>query len=207
MKIAFLLVCLVCAASMSALVFVISTGVIPFRAQSKAVGPKLGVVTNAPPGERDMARIRMRVDMAENVLKELDRERAELSRRASELDVQADRIRLEKAAVEAMKRELLDLRQLLNSNIVEMASAEGENVKRIAEMCAKMDAGAAAQMLLELPGERVATILGMLSDRAAAKIMDAAVTGGTQGAKKAAEWAETLRRLRKEKDRKKESQP
>jgi hypothetical protein len=197
--------CLLCAVSMSALVFVISTGVIPFRPQPKAV-PKSLAVTNAP-AEPEVARIRARVDMAENVLKELERERAELARRAGELDVEADRIRLEKAAVDAMKRELGDIRQLLNSNIVEMASAEGENVKRIAEMCAKMDATAASQLLLELPVERVATILGLLSDRAAAKIMDAAVTGGAQGAKKAAEWAETLRRLRKEKDRKKENQP
>jgi flagellar motility protein MotE (MotC chaperone) len=205
MKIAFLLVCLLCAVSMSALVFVISTGVVPFRPRVAAA--KFGVVTNAPVGEPDVARIKVRVDMAESVMKELERERAELSRRTGELDVQADRLRLEKVAMEAMKKELIDLRQLLNSNIVEMASAEGENLKRISEMCAKMDPTAAAQMLLELPVERVATILGLLSDRAAAKIMDAAVTGGTQGAKKAAEWAETLRRLRKEKDRKKESQP
>jgi len=208
MKVVFLFVCLVCGVAVSLLVFIMTSGMIPFRTlpAPAPVAGSTGGTNASDTAETDVARINVRIDMAEDMLKELGREKEALARRGGELEVRAERIRLQEAAIVAMRKDLDDLKQALRSNLVEVAAVENDNLKRISDVCSKMEPASASQMLLELSNERAATILGLVNERAAAKIMDAAIASGTQGAKRVAEWTDILRRLRIGKDVPKEIQ-
>jgi flagellar motility protein MotE (MotC chaperone) len=72
---------------------------------------------------------------------------------------------------------------------------EEENIARLAEVCSKMEPQSAVEMLRNMNKDRAAKIINLITERQAAKIMDAAVASQEDGAKLASDWADLIRKM------------
>ncbi len=194
MKAAFLALCVVCAVLLNVLIFTIQTGKIPFRDAVEPVAVE-AVASNivvegsvAPLSEVDRRSF-------DEIVKAFQTERAVLDARRAELDLREESIKLK----EAVKVEIEALQNEFEKRIFEVKAEQQLNLRRLADMYAKMDPTLASNLLREGDRKHAAAVLGMMADRAVAAIMDATVQSGGTNLAAAAEWVETIRTLTVEK--------
>jgi flagellar motility protein MotE (MotC chaperone) len=108
---------------------------------------------------------------------------------------------MQRELLDQLKAQLLDIRGVLDEKISAIEEDERTNLQRLAEVTGRMEPESAAQVLAEMEKERAAKILYLVNERRAAGIMDAAVAMGDQGVELAAEWADIIRRLKKNNDK------
>jgi len=191
MKIAFLAICLVCAAAVSMLVFTMQTGRAPFSAPP--VAPP--VVTNAPTS--------VTVDLfsdggskaVNELLSALNAERELTAKKSEQLNAKEEELKLQAETITRLTAELRDAQVRLDKKIVAVDESERANFRRLADVCSKMDPASAATFLQAMDNERAATILSLVTERPAAAILDAAIAASTKGVDRAAEWADIMRRM------------
>ena len=195
MKGAFLLVSVLCAILMSLLIIGVLTGRVPF-----APPPAAPEVAKAPEAQvPNMVFTDSRGKTVDELIAALNAERESVAKRTTELAAKEEELKLKEEALTRLKTELQGLQAQLDGKIIEITDTERVNLKRLADMCSKMDSTSAGGFLKEMEKERAAIILSMISERSAAAIMDAVVGEGEKGAALVAEWADLIRRLESKK--------
>ena len=94
-----------------------------------------------------------------------------------------------------MKSDLQQLQGKLEENTVRATQSEQANMKRLAEVYAKMEPESVATLLGKTETDRAASILRLLNERQAGAVLSAAVASGTNGARNAAAWTDSIRRM------------
>ncbi len=199
MKIAFLILCFLCAILVNLLMFIMMTGIVPFRPPQKPIYIKEPIVlTKQFTGTNDMAAIgatpiysTLGNKAVDELVASLKAEKEQLAKKAAEL---ATKEELQAKTIAALKTELLQLQEALNKQIVEIQTTEQANLKKLSEMYSKMDPAGAAKLLIEMDKEKAATILSLMSDRSAAAILDSAVQEKDKGTAAATAWTDITRR-------------
>jgi flagellar motility protein MotE (MotC chaperone) len=190
MKIAFLVMCLFCAVMFSMLIISIETGRAPFHPAPKeavekpreAAGPALGIWEE-------------RTKTVDDLIAALKEERRITDEKSRALAAKEEEAKLLEETMGRLKTELQSMQSKMDQKILEFDAAEKTNLRRLAEVCGKMDSTGAASFLRQMEKNRAAAILSMIPDRSAAAILDAAVAEGEKGVSLAAEWADIMRRI------------
>lgn len=190
MKYAFFGLCVVLALALSLLAVIFKTGRVPF-----APVPAPVVAAPAPQPEERLTVFTSRGKEVDEMIEALKVEREQFIRRSNDLQNREEQFKLQEAILIRLRDELAELRKQLDANIISVKEMERANLRRMADVCGKMDAASAAQMLLAMEKERAAVILSMMNERNAAAIFDAAVAMDAKGPEKTAEWSDLIRRL------------
>ena len=198
MKVAFLMVSVLCAVLMSLLLIGAMTGRIPFAPPPPA--PETPVEAKTPETQApSMVFTDSRGKTVDELIAALNAEREAVAKKTTDLAAKEQELNLKEEAITRLKTELQGLQAQLDGKIIEISDTERVNLKRLADMCSKMDSTSAGGFLKEMEKERAAIILSMISERSAAAIMDAVVGEGDEGAALVAEWADLIRRLESKK--------
>lgn len=197
MKWMFLLVSLICAVLLSVLAVLHSFGRLSFEPpqpeEDKAVsapvesGQRL-TSTVFPEQRRGVDELMASLIAEQNRLIELE----------ASLQERENAVAQEKIVLEQLRTELLEAQADLESRLVEISAQERANLRKISELCSKMDAENASRLLFEMETERAAAILIQLGDRQAGAIMDAVVALGGKGIERAVVWSDVIRRMKAE---------
>ena len=199
MKGAFLLVSVLCAILMSLLIIGVLTGRVPFASPPPAPEAAPEAVKTPEAQVPNMVFTDSRGKTVDELIAALNAERESVAKRTTELAAKEEELKLKEEALTRLKTELQGLQAQLDGKIIEITDTERVNLKRLADMCSKMDSTSAGGFLKEMEKERAAIILSMISERSAAAIMDAVVGEGEKGAALVAEWADLIRRLESKK--------
>jgi flagellar motility protein MotE (MotC chaperone) len=179
------------------LIFILLTGIIPFRPPPEPVYIKepLVLTRQIQIGTNDAAAIgatpiysTLGTKAADELLASLKAEKEQLAKKAAELATKED-------LQGKLKAELIQLQQALDKQIVEIQAIEQVNLKKLSDMYGKMDPAGAAKLLIEMDKEKAATILSLMSDRSAAAILDNAVQEKDKGTAAATAWTDIIRRM------------
>jgi flagellar motility protein MotE (MotC chaperone) len=197
MKIAFLFLCVLCAGLVSLLVVGAVTGKAPFSFAAAGSTPKTVIKPAAPV----VASILMEDERKslEDLIKVMESEKNAIKARESELAVREESLKLREAACDRLKMEVEHSQKVLDASIAEVKLAQQSNLRRLAEMYAKMEPASASILLREMERKHAASILNLTTERAAAAIMDATIQAGGTNAAVVAEWANIIRTMRIEK--------
>ena len=197
MKVAFLLLCIVCAALLSAMVFVIQTGKVPLRPTPlpvETVQPETKALEQASTSFAEGDRKSL-----DELIKALNTERATLDTQRAELASREESVKLKEVALDSLKIEIESLQKELQTRISEVKASQQTNFRHLADMYSKMEPASASILLKEMDRNHAAVILNMITERSAAAIMDAAVQAGGTNAAIVAEWTDIIRNLKMEK--------
>lgn len=185
MKAIYLFACVLCAVALSLLGAIVATGRIPFSAPPETQAPAAPArpVALADSNRKSMAAL----------VEALQDERRAYQKKSADLADREKILAQKQELLAALKKEVQDLQRALDAKVLRLAESEQANCKRLADMCGKMEPGSAASMLKEMEAPRAAAILGLLGERQAAALLDAAVASGESGAKMAAQWSDIIR--------------
>jgi flagellar motility protein MotE (MotC chaperone) len=126
--------------------------------------------------------------------------RARLDKEEAELALERNRLQQERAATEALKREIDDTGKRLTTEInalrIEKDLAELKNTKRLAKIWAAMEPEDVCKIARELDENLVAQILYNMSERQAAPVIAGFAGSGPEGAKLASTITAKLQELR-----------
>ncbi len=185
MKFMFLLVCIVCAVSISALSVIFAMGKVPFSA------PVEPVVITYIPMKAPLTVFSSQKEVMDVLISDLQELKSSYESRTADLAVREEKLKM----MEDLKEQMASLQKGFDSVLVEVKAAEQTNFKRLADIFSKMDSEDAATLLQKMEGDRAAIILNMIGERQAGAIMNAAVKS-PEGSKSAVEWADGIRRLK-----------
>ena len=195
MKYLFFMMCVILAVTLSILSVIIKTGRIPFH-------PPPAPVVIAPKAEdksvESLAVFSDSGKAVEELIAALKSDRAQYEKKMADLAAREEETKTQEAMLNRLKQEIQELQAQLDDSVAKMAEAEKVNMRRLAEVCGKMDPDSAASSLLEMEKERAAMILSLMNDRQAAGILDATVAQSAKGAETVAEWTDIMRRLERE---------
>jgi flagellar motility protein MotE (MotC chaperone) len=194
MKYLFFVMCIVCAITLSLLAVIFKTGRVPFH-------PAPAPVTVKSEEEKPAESLTVFTDSGkavEELIAALKNERAQYEKKMAELTAREEEAKTQEALLNRLKTELIELQGQLNENVTKMEEAEKANLRRLADVCGKMDSASAASSLLQMEKERAAMILSLMNERQAAGILDATVSQSAKGAETVAEWTDIMRRLERE---------
>jgi flagellar motility protein MotE (MotC chaperone) len=194
MRIAFLVMSVLCAFLISVLVFVFQTGRVPFKPAPVPVVQEKA--KQDEPLKTATVFSEQQAKTVEELFSALNAERQAVAAKTAELTAKEEEVRVKEAAYRRIESELQDLQSKLEKSYVDLEAAERANMKRLAEVCSKMDPAGASAMLRKIDVERAAVILSMINDRAAAAILDATVTDGEKGTTTVSNWVDTIRRMK-----------
>ena len=189
MKYLFFMMCVVCAILLSVLSVIFKTGRIPFHPP---------VVAPAPQAKEEVDSLTVFSDSGkavEELIAALKSERAQYEKKMSELSVREEETRLQESMLQRLQSELKELQTQLDESVARMDEAEKANLRRLADVCGKMDAVSASSSLTQMEKERAAMILSLMNERQAAGILDATVAQDAKGAALVAEWTDIMRRM------------
>ncbi len=189
MKALFFTMCVVCAISLSLLSVIMKTGRIPFHAAPPAP------VAAAQPSSESLTVFSDSSKAVEELISALKAERAQYEKKLADLGSREEEVRLQESVVQRLQSELRELQAQLDDSIARIAEAEKTNLRRLAEVCGKMDPAGASTSLMQMEKERAAMILSLMNERQAAGILDATVAQGEKGAVLVAEWTDIMRRM------------
>jgi flagellar motility protein MotE (MotC chaperone) len=187
MKAIFLLISIAAAGAFSLLSIIYSAGRIPFRPEEV----DLGQSTQQPGVLRESDG-----QFLDGLVASLDAERRALQEREIDLEHREVTLEQQRQIVEQLKTEIEETDAMVKAAVVEINTAELRNMRQLATMYSKMEPINAGTLLRELDSERAAKILSLCDARLAAGILDAMIALGAEGAQLAAEWSETIRRLK-----------
>ena len=190
MKIAFLLLSILCAVAVSLLIYTLQAGHPPFKPAVEPPPP--------PPKPTDKG-IDLFLDgrskAADELITALTAERQLTAKKAAELTAREEELQIQAETVTRLTAELNDAQVRLDQKIVNVEDSERANLRRLADVCSKMDPAGASTFLQAMDNERAATILSMVTERPAAAILDAAIAANDKGVERAADWADIMRRM------------
>jgi len=196
MKFAFILMCVLCAILLSVISAIMVTGRVPGHP------PPAPPVAAAEPAKPEPLTVFSDSGQAvEQLIEALKNEKDLYATKTAELATRAEELKLQEDLLARLKTELQELQVRLDENIYRIDQNELGNMRRLSEVCSKMDAASAADSLMEMDKERAAQLLFMMNERRAAAIMDAAVAKGDQGPAVVAQWADIIRRLQNERNK------
>ncbi len=190
MRVAFLAMSMLCAAAVSMLVFALRAGHLPFQAPAPP-----------PPAEekKETASVDIFLDSRSKAVDELisalTAERQSTAKKSAELAAREEELKLQSETVLKLTAELKETQDRLDQKIVQVDESEQTNLRKLADVCSKMDPASAATFLQAMDNERAATILNMVSERPAAAILDSAISSSENGLTRAADWADVMRRM------------
>lgn len=197
MRVAFVVLCVVCSALLNILVFIVVTGNVPFR---KPVEPAVATVEAARRLDVVMTSVTDNDRKSINeLIKAFDVERAALDVQRADLKVREEGVAMKEVALASLRTEVEGLQKNLEAHILEVKTTQQANLRRLAEVYAKMEPASASVLLKEMDKNHAATILSMTTDRAAAAIMDATIQAAATNAAIVAAWSEIIRSLKVEK--------
>ncbi|HBA84875.1 MAG TPA: hypothetical protein DCZ95_12345 [Verrucomicrobia bacterium] len=186
--------CIICAVTLSILSVIVKTGRIPFQPPPEPVAAK-------PAEEKGAESLAVFSDSGktvEELIAALKAERTQYEKKTAELGAREEEVKMQEAVLNRLQTELKELQAQLDENITRMVEAEKANMRRLAEVCGKMDSASAASSLLQMEKERAAMILSLMNERQAAGILDATVAQGAKGTETVAEWTDIMRRLERD---------
>ena len=191
MKAMFIFMCIICAISLSILGAIIKTGRVPYHepptpvvVKEETIEPAQGLTVFTEGGKA-----------VEQLVAALKTERASYEKRLQDLAVREEELKFQESLLQDMTDTLDRMQVDLDTRVLRIEEAEKANLRRLADICGKMDAAAAATSLAEMEKKRAAMILSLMNERNAAGIMDAAVGEGPDGPALVAEWVDIIRRL------------
>lgn len=129
------------------------------------------------------------------LMEDLQNERAAISKKDAELKGREERLQLTQENLEILKKDLTSLQGKLEEATVRTTQSEQANLKRLAEYYGKMEPDGVATLLGKMETDRAAAILRLLNDRQAGAVLAAAVASGTNGARNAVSWSDSIRRM------------
>ncbi|OGV47505.1 MAG: hypothetical protein A2X46_14390 [Lentisphaerae bacterium GWF2_57_35] len=188
------MMCIICAVTLSILSVIVKTGRIPFQPPPEPVAAK-------PAEEKGAESLAVFSDSGktvEELIAALKAERTQYEKKTAELGAREEEVKMQEAVLNRLQTELKELQAQLDENITRMVEAEKANMRRLAEVCGKMDSASAASSLLQMEKERAAMILSLMNERQAAGILDATVAQGAKGTETVAEWTDIMRRLERD---------
>jgi len=206
MKIAFVLVSVLCALTLACLTYIYTTDKIPFKAPPPVPAPVapteiMSKNMNVPSDER--------AKIAE-LIESLKAEKELWQKKRAELDAekQKDNLDVKIAVLQKLTNDLAKIQGGLEGDIRGMKDAEKKNLQSIAEVYGKMEPANAAAILKEMDKKRAAMVISLMENRPAAAILDEVSLLGADGKKTAVEWADIIRKMKGEEATKKgTSQP
>jgi len=202
-KIAFLLVSLLCAACLALLSFIIVTGRIPEALGGPSALEQAAAVAAAPEPTLDVSPTE-RAEL-EKLLQSLREEQEQFAQRKSELEasMSVERLKDQLDVLGRLKADVETVQNRLDEDIKAMEDTERKNLKALAEVYAKVEPEKAAQILLQMERRRAAIILSLMQDRAAAGVLDEVSALGDESIKIAVEWTDLIRKMKSEESAKK----
>ena len=189
-------ICVVCGLAFSVLAVFLAIRNSPLH--QAAVAPPTPVVM--------VQRLDMDLEARKNVSKlmeDLQNERAAIRKKEAELKGREESIQQQQEVLTMLKTDLQQLQGKLEETTVRTTLAEQANLKRLAQVYGKMEPDSVATLLGKMEQDRAASILRLLNERQAGAVMVAAVGMGTNGAKNAAGWSDSIRRMAVEQPAKK----
>jgi flagellar motility protein MotE (MotC chaperone) len=130
---------------------------------------------------------------ADELIKELQREKASLNSREQQLKEWEARLRAEQAELSVVTQRVSLFRTNLDKEITRVKEDEAVNVKRLAKMYGAMDPLAAANIFLQMDETSLVKIMMLMKDGETSTVLDALAKQGETGAKRAAALSERLR--------------
>jgi alanyl-tRNA synthetase len=185
MKWLFLLLCAVCAVSISMLSMIFAMGKLPF---AKPAEP---TVVAYVPMKAPLTVFSSQKEVVDAMIKDLQLLKQDYENRIAGLKDREKKLEI----MEGLKEQMASLQKGFDSVMVEVKESEEANFKRLADIFSKMDSADAASLLQKMESDRAAIILNMIGERQAGAIMNAAVQT-PEGSKSAVEWADSIRRLK-----------
>jgi hypothetical protein len=190
MKIAFLLLSILCAVAVRMLTYTLRAGHLPFKPAVEPPPPHPKLTNKGVdlfPNGRSKA--------VDELIAALTAERELTAKKAAELTAREEELRIQSETVTRLTDELKDAQVRLDRKIVHVEDSERANLRRLADVCSKMDPAGASTFLQAMDKERAAAILSMVTERSAAAILDAAIAATDKGVDRAADWADIMRRM------------
>ena len=129
------------------------------------------------------------------LMEELQSERTAIRKKETELKGREESLQQQQEVLTMLKTDLQQLQGKLEDATVRTTLAEQINLKRLAQVYGKMEPDSVATLLGKMEQDRAASILRLLNERQAGAVMVAAVGMGTNGAKTAAGWSDSIRRM------------
>ena len=133
------------------------------------------------------------------LMEDLQNERAAIRKKDAELKGREEMLRQQQEVLLLLKADLQQLQGKLEETTVRTTLSEQSNLKRLADVYGKMEPESMATLLGKMEKDRAASILRLLNERQAGAVLNAAVASGTNGAKNAADWSDSIRRMDVEK--------
>ncbi len=130
---------------------------------------------------------------ADQLIKELQREKASVADHELRLREWEARLKSEQAELTVVTQRVAQIRTELDKDITRVREDEVANLKRLAKMYGTMEPAAAANVFLEMDESSVVKIMLVMKDSETAPVLDALAKQGAVGAKRAASLSERLR--------------
>ncbi|MEI6210440.1 MAG: hypothetical protein WCR06_02315 [bacterium] len=180
--------CVACGLALSVLAVFLATRHSPLSKLSES--PPATVVV--------VQRVETDLESRKNVnklMEDLQNELAAIRRKEADLDGREKNLQERQVTLETLKDDLKKLQGKLEAATIRTAQGEQANLKRLAEVYGKMEPDGVATLLGKMEMDRAAAILRMLNERQAGAVLAAAVASGTNGARNAACWSDSIRRM------------
>jgi flagellar motility protein MotE (MotC chaperone) len=129
----------------------------------------------------------------DQLIKELQREKAAIASRELQLHEWEERLKSEQAELTVVTQRVFQIRNELDRDITRVREDEVANLKRLSKMYGSMEPAAAANVFLEMDESSVVKIMMVMKDAETAPVLDALARQGAVGAKRAASLSERLR--------------
>ena len=135
----------------------------------------------------------------DQLLEELQNEKAALAKKEQELRELATRIESERSELNVVTQRVHQLQIEFDQNVTRVKEEEAPNLKKLAKMYATMSPEGASAILAELDNETVVKLFSFMKETECAPLLEAMAMGGGEQAKRAAEISEALRNVLGEK--------
>ena len=199
MKYMFLVVCVMLGLALSILASIIANGRIPFASEAAEKPVEVKVASPAPPTKNAATVFSSQEQAVNELIAALKKEKEKYESKTRELTEKEAQLQQQKDIMSQLETEVKGLQDKLQAKIIEMASAESTNFRRLADVYSKMDPASASNLLEQMEPDRAARVLSMVPERQAAAILDATVAKGEKGAAVAGKWSDAMRRLKTDK--------
>ncbi len=195
----FMLVCGLCAALLSVIAVLYTTGhharTPETQEGEEEHDPVFIRASLLPEQSRAVAELTEAIIAREKIIEGQERRLDEREAKLRQETILLDRMREELAAAQdEMRAFFLRLDEMHDEREAEKRA----NTRKLADSYARMEPQNAARLLAEMESEKAAQILFFVGERQVAGIMDASVAMGPDGIERAVEWSELIRLMRKD---------
>lgn len=139
-----------------------------------------------------------RISAVEDIRIKLEAEREGIKQERNELEILQKRVQSEIDELEQLRTEILQVRDAINADYIEIEEVEQENIKQLAKVYTEMKPDAAVTILSALEIELVVKILSEMNEEPASRILaEMAGNGGdTEQARMASQITQLMQLLK-----------